>query len=361
MIFLAKQNNGAERDFIEYWAAEQQFVHGGNPYSQSAILRLERSAGQSSNVVQVSYSPPVALCLALPLGFVDADLGNVLWMLVLAASLLISIRILWILNGRPPNRLHLLGYCFAPVMACLIAGQLGIFFLLAVALFLLFHKTRPYWAGIVLMPCALKPHLFLPVAVTLVLWSFTRKEHRILAGFSIALLASCGLTLCFDPSVWMQYIRLMEKVKVMDVYVPTVSMTLRVLIDRSAEWLQLVPEAAACLWAAWYFWTRQDQWDWMDHGMLVLLISVVCAPYSWFTDESVVLPAVLAGVYRAENAGCSLLPFGIVAGVALIEITMKVPISSLFYLWTPLAWLTWYLYATWVARSAPVEVRTEPL
>jgi len=251
MIFLAKQNNGAERDFIEYWAAEQQFVHGGNPYSQTAILRLERSAGQSSNVVQVSYSPPVALCLALPLGFVDADLGNVLWMLALAASLLISIRILWILNGRPPNRLHLLGYCFAPVMACLIAGQLGIFFLLAVVLFLLFHKTRPYWAGIVLMPCALKPHLFLPLAVTLVLWCFTRNEHRILTGFSIALLVSCGLTLCFDPHVWTQYIQLMEKVKVMDVYVPTVSMTLRVLIDRSAVWLQLVPEAVACLWAAW--------------------------------------------------------------------------------------------------------------
>jgi len=99
----------------------------------------------------------------------------------------------------------------------------------------------------------------------------------------------------------------------------------------------------------------------MDQGMLVLLVSVACAPYSWFTDESVVLPAVLAGVYRAENAGCSLLPFGIVAGVALIEITMKVPISSLFYLWTPLAWLTWYLYATWVAGRAPAEVRTEPI
>jgi hypothetical protein len=41
------------------------------------------------------------------------------------------------------------------------------------------------------------------------------------------------------------------------------------------------------------------------------------------------------------------LPIGLIAGVALIEVAAKVPITSNFFLWTAPAWLAWYLYATW--------------
>ena len=39
----------------------------------------------------------------------------------------------------------------------------------------------------------------------------------------------------------------------------------------------------------------------------------------------------------------SLLPFGCIAGVALIEVVSGVPLNSGFYLWTAPAWLLWYL------------------
>jgi hypothetical protein len=84
----------------------------------------------------------------------------------------------------------------------------------------------------------------------------------------------------------------------------------------------------------------------MDQGLLLLLVSVLCAPYAWFSDEAVLLPAVLAGIYRADDSGRSLLPFGFIAGVALIEVFAEIPMTSLFYLWTVPAWLAWYLYAT---------------
>ncbi len=359
LIFIAKQNNAAQRDFIVYWAAGQQLVHGGNPYDEAAALKLERAVGYRRATAQAWLSPPVAFFLALPLGFVSANLASILWMLALLACLVASIRIIWAMNGRPPTRLHLLGYCFAPVMECLMAGQLGIFLLLAVVLFLYFHKSRPLLAGTLLLPCALKPHLFLPLAIVLLLWSFHRRTYRVLAAFLVTLLASCALTLCFDVHVWSQYFRMMAATEVMQDYVPTLSATLRFLVDRNAVWIQLIPEAAACLWAIWCFWTRRDRWDWMDRGLLVLLVSVVCTPHAWFTDESVVLPAVLAGVYRAADSGRSLVPFGIVAGVAMIEVMLAIPITSGYYLWTPLAWLAWYLYAT-RSKSAPAgELRDE--
>ena len=72
-------------------------------------------------------NPPLAFLLAWPLGWVGSNVGIVLWFIFLLFSLVASIHMLWTLHGRPDNRLHLLGYCFAPVMGCLMLGQFGLF------------------------------------------------------------------------------------------------------------------------------------------------------------------------------------------------------------------------------------------
>jgi len=345
LFFGLSNKSAANRDFIEYWAAGQQLIHGANPYDGAAILRIERAVGFDGNKPKITFSPPVAFFLALPLGFVSAKTGLVLWSLALLAGVSLSIWILWLLHGRPDSRYHLLGYLFAPVLACQMAGQLGTFLLLGVVLFLYFHKSRPYLAGAALLLCALKPHLFLPFAIVLLLWAIDRKTYRILAGFAATLLASCALTLSFDSSVWSQYSRMMSATGVLHAFVPTLSVVLRFLVDRNAVWLQFLPEAGGCLWAIWYFWTRRDRWGWADQGLLLLLVSAVCTPYAWFSDEAMLLPAVLAGVYRVVESGRSIMPLGVIGGAALIEVLAEVKMTSPFYLWTVPAWLAWYLYA----------------
>ena len=148
----------------------------------------------------MTLSPPVALGMLFPLGFVSPKTGLTLWMLALIASLLVSIWIIWVLNGRPDSGYHFGGYLFAPTIACLLLGQIGTFLLLGVALFLYFYERQPFLAGIVLLPCVWKPHLFLPFFIVLFLWSVSRKEYRIVAGFLAAVVASCALTLHFDPA-----------------------------------------------------------------------------------------------------------------------------------------------------------------
>jgi hypothetical protein len=345
LFFGLSDKSAANRDFIEYWAAGQQMIHGANPYDGEAILRLERAVGLDSNKPKITFSPPVAFFLVLPLGFVSAKTGVILWSLALLTSLSISNWILWMLNGRPASRLHLLGYFFAPVLACQMAGQLGTFLLLGVVLFLYFHQSQPYLAGTALLPFSLKPHLFLPLAIVLLLWSIDQKVYRILAGFSAILLATCVLTLCFDIHVWSQYSEMMSSTGVLGAFVPTLSAMFRLIIHRNAVWLQFLPEAGACVWAIWYFWTRRSRWSWMDQGLLVFLVSVACAPYAWFTDEAMLLPAVLAALYRVVNSGRSVLPLGLIGGTALIEVLASVKLTSPFYLWTVPAWLGWYLYA----------------
>ena len=345
-VLILEDGNVEQRDFISYWAAGHQLVQGKNPYDGAAIRKLELTAGYDQSYLLVMRNPPAALFLAAPLGFLSPNAGFLFWMIALVASLVASIRMLWILHGRRTDRLHLLGYCFAPVMACLMAGQFGIFLLLGIVLLLYYHKSQPVLAGAALLLCAAKPHLLLPFGIVLLLRVFERKTYRILAGFCAALLASCALVFCFDIHAWSQYVREIYSAGIMDEFIPTLSGFLRLLLHRDAVWLQFLPEAAACLWALWYFWSRRSRWDWMNQGLLLLIVSVLCAPYAWFTDEAILLPAVLAGVYRADDAGRSLLPFGLVAGAAMIEVFVKVQMTSGWYVWTVPAWLAWYLYAT---------------
>jgi hypothetical protein len=339
--------NAAERDFISYWAAGQQLVHGANPYDLDAVQGLERAVGRKeSQLVLTMRNPPIAFFLAWPLGLISPKTGLILWLFLLLAGMVVSVRLLWLLNGRPASVYHLLCFLYAPILSCMMAGQFGIFLLLGVVLFLYLQRSHPFFAGAALLLCALKPHLFLPFGVVLVLWTVSWKSYRVLAGFSTALLASCALSYWLDANAWSQYNQMMHAGGALNEQVPTLSVYFRFLVDRNALWLQFLPLTAACAWATWYFWTRREPWNWLDHGLVLLLVGAVCTPFGWFTDESMLLPAILAGLYRAEGARRSVWPLAVVAGIAFIEVIALVPLTSKYFLWTTPAWLGWYLYAT---------------
>lgn len=340
-------------DFISYWAAGKQLVHHGNPYDASAILRIQQSAGYTATHAFFMRNTPLAFFLALPLGFFGATAGGVLWSMTMLAALIRSIWMLWVLHGRPADRLHLLGYCFPPVFACLLTGQMGMFLLLGVVLFLYFHQSRPVIAGAALLLCALKPHIFLPVLVVLVAWIVTSRAYRIVAGAAIALTASLALAVFLDPGAWTHYLQMMQAANLQDDYIPTLSLFFRLAVDRNLAWLQFVPAFFGSAWALWYFLTRRRQWHWMQHGSLLLLVSVLVAPYAWPTDQVVLLPAILAALYSARSRTVMFL---YIAASALVEIEVfsGIPIMhSAWYLWTTPAWLALYLYAVRNAALAP--------
>jgi hypothetical protein len=344
------------RDYIEYWAAERLLIEGRNPYDPAGILHEQQAAGMADAEPKISLSPPIAVFFALPLGRVNAKTGLIAWQLISLACLCLSILLLWQEFGRSPSGYHLLGLCFPPAISCLMAGQLGIFFLLSATLFLRFNRTQPWLAGAALLPCALKPHLFLPLAVVLVLWSLRRKDPRIPGGFLLALVVSCSLSLWVDPRIWSQYRQLIHAAHIMDVFLPTAGVALRFAIDRSAHWIEFVPLALACAWAVWYYWTRRQTWEWKRQGMLLLMVSVAAAPYSWFSDEAVLFPAVLAAIYAAKKTPRFWALFGLIALAGMVGTIAAIQLPSPFYVWTAPAWLGWYLYATSGERGANARV-----
>jgi len=357
LAFATSGSDAANSDYICYWAAGQQLAHHANPYDGAAILRIEKAYGFNGSYAVFMRNPPSALFMALPLGFLGERAGAIVWTLATLAALMVSIRLIWIMHGRPADRLHLVGYCFSPAMACLFGCQMGAFLLLGIVLFLYFRERQPYSAGAALLLCMMKPHLFVPFGLVLFAWILTRRAYRILAGAAVALGASVALSFLLDPYGWSHYAAMVKGETLQNQWIPTVSLMFRLVIDRHAVWLQILPVLAASLWALWYFWRNHERWDWMDHGSLLLLVSVMVAPYAWYTDETVVLPAILAALYRASNYGRSLLPFVFVAGAALAEFFAGVHTTSGFYVWTAPAWLALWLMARY-AKPAQIPLTT---
>ena len=172
LFFVLSDKIAANKDFIAYWTAGHRLAQGANPYDFEAVGGMERAFGGST--LTVMRNPPDAFFLVLPLSLCSPKIGLLLWMMALLAAFSLSLWILWFLNGRPDNRLHLLGCLFAPALICLLVGQIGIFLLLGVVLFLYLRRKRPFLAGAAILLCALKPHLFVSFFAVLLVWAVNR-------------------------------------------------------------------------------------------------------------------------------------------------------------------------------------------
>ena len=349
LAFAMTGSNAANKDFVTYWAAGKQLVRHANPYDAAEILRLEREAGCKENRPYFMRNPPTSFFLALPFGLMSEWFAAMLWSLLLVASLVVSIRMIWVMEGRQAGRLHLIGYIFPPALECLTIGQVGILLLLGLTGFLYFHKTRPVVAGLSLVLCLVKPHLFLPLGVVLILWCVQRRSYRILAGIAIGLAGCLLLTQIVDAAAWSQYFQMMREENLKGEAIPTLSLLFRAAIDLHAGWLQFVPVVLAAGWAVWYF-RKATDWQWNHEGLLLLTVSVMVAPYVWLTDEAVVLPAILHGIYVLANKGRSLTPFVCIVLPVLAGVIAGKTMDSWWYVWTSPAWFVFYLYAI---RSEP--------
>ena len=165
--------NVSERDSIAYWAAGRLLIHGQNPYETGVVLRLEQQSGYQAAKPLVLRTPPWSLFMTFPLGALDAFWAWILWIAISMGSLLLVLRMCWRMYGRADlskNVFLLAGYTFAPIAACLVAGQMGILLLLGLTLFLWLESDYPVLAGAALLLPFAKPHLLSLFWVALLFW-----------------------------------------------------------------------------------------------------------------------------------------------------------------------------------------------
>jgi hypothetical protein len=352
LALLLTGNHPGGRDFVAYWVAGHQIVHHANPYDSATVFALERSVGfpAESNPL-LMRNPPSALPLVMPLGFLSLRAASLLWSLLLIAAFAGSVHMLRVLLGCRAGRLQWLGYSFGPALACIFSGQTGLFCLLGLVVFLRLHRTRPFAAGAALWFCALKPHLFLPFGVVLLAWIVLDRSYGVFAGAAASMCASSALIWSLDPAAWSQYRSMMQSSWLDREFIPCLGVALRFLIRPQAMWIEYLPAAAGCVWAVFYYARNRIAWDWLQHGALLMLVSIFVTPYAWLSDQSLLIPALLLGAYRATSRWQIGL---LLAATAAIEVQLLsgVTVHSPQFLWTAPLWLTWYLYVT---ASAPAS------
>lgn len=331
------------RDFVSYWATGQQLVHHANPYDRASVSQMEHAAGLDAGAVLIMRNPPWALPLAWPLGFLGLRVAALLWSLMLAGCLVVSVEIVRRLHGSPGNTIHWLGLGFTPALICLTMGQTALLALLGLALFLRFYKERPLAAGVALWLCALKPHLFLPFGVALLAWVVYARAWKLLAGAGTALAASSALAFAIAPHAWPDYAQMLRSPLVNSEYIPCLADALRHWLWPQITWTQYVPAAAECVWALVYFWRRRARWDWVKNSGPLMLVSLLFAPYVWLYDQCLAIPALLEAAYTTRSQ-VLLTALALMIFIADLELC-GVNVISPLWLWTAPAWLGWYAVA----------------
>jgi hypothetical protein len=347
ILLFAATTHPVRMDYSEYWASAQLLVHHNNPYSPASVFAVEKAAGRPATTPLIMLNPPWTLFLVAPLGFCGLHFGLFLWTLASTACVLVSSRLL----EMPPND-RPLAFLFAPVIACILSGQSAPFLLLGFTLFLRYHSNRPFLAGASLLLMAIKPHLFLVFWLLLFVDCVYRRRLLMLAGGLSALAAATAFSMFFDPRIFQHYFTTMREFNRQG-FLPTASMLFRILIDPHAVWLLLVPSIAAAIWALWYYLRWRQSWNWKSHGMLLILVTILVSPYGFFTDEIVLLPSVVFALSFPRRRRNSVWILLLINGAALVIIfATQSSLASSAFLWTPLAWLGWFLYAT-AKPSAP--------
>ena len=349
------RENVSQRDSIQYWAAGKLLIHRDNPYDVDNTYELEISQGYAQNRPVLVRTPPWSLFLFLPLGLVNAFWGWLLWIAASVASMIVAMRLCWKMYGKDEkfrSVFLMVGYLFAPVLACLEAGQIGFVLLIGIVLFLFYETKRPFVAGAALILPFAKPHLLVFFFVAFFLWVVARKKFAVAGGLITALTVATIVALICDPRAFQHYREFASASGVGGEFIPTFSGVLRLILFRQYFQAQFVPLALGFVWCVLFCIKNMSRWSWRDHGLTVMAVSILTTPYGWLTDEVVLLPAILFAAMcifaRKQELRVMtkivLLVFGFLNWIMLLLVAAQVPLQSGIYFWSSLLWVAWYFY-----------------
>ena len=369
------QSKLPQRDSIAYWSAAELLIHHSDPYNSASVLDLERRHGYENPRPLVLRTPPWSLFMILPLAFFSPFWAWVAWLAVLLLCLMAGLRLCRRMYARddvPPNALTIVAYLFAPVAACVVAGQMGLVLMLGIVLFLYLEQDHPVFAGAALIFPLAKPHLLSLFWIVFIIWLLLRRKSRVASGLAAAFALANLLAVLFDAHIFVHYHAMLVQQNISDEFIPALSGMLRLFFFRQYFWAQLVPLAAGIVWSLLYVQANWSTWNWREHGPALLVVSVFVTPYEWISDETILLPAILQAmvfVYTARNvlrlsSKLALFSFALLDILLLLILRAQVPFSTGIYFWSSLVWFGWYFYARRVHRKflnsgVPVSVAAQ--
>ncbi len=283
-------------DFAAYWPVGRLLLAGQNPYDPGAIEALQRSVGDTMGGDSVVRYPPWSLPLLLPFATLPYVPGWYLW--ILLQVLLVGVSSVWLwhlLGGRGKPGIPLaVAFCFPAGLFVALGGQIGGVLLLGVSFFLwaILHR-RDGLAGVSLGLLTLKPHLFLPLGLVVLLWAARERRWRVPVVAVMTVIAGSALAVALRPAVFSDFGEFLRT--------PGTSWQRALALGTAASsalgtrepWLQWVPAVLATILVALLWGHFADRFDWRRALPLILALGLVSAPYLLVHDLVLLVPALL--------------------------------------------------------------------
>ncbi|MFO0802310.1 MAG: glycosyltransferase 87 family protein [Gemmataceae bacterium] len=345
-------------DFLHYWAAGRLNATGGDPYDADQLLALQREAGRPVDKPAVMmWNPPWVLSLAMPFGLLPPRTSQLFWLLAQLAILVWSADRFWsAFGGEAKHRPWVWGgaIAFYPLMYLVFAGQSSGWLLLGLAGLLSTNRMA------MLLPfLAVKPHLFVPIWIVLLLEAIRTVRSRTMLGIGLSVgVAATVVPVLVNPEVWPQYFAAMSRPvdaahsPLSGWRSPLIGWWVRNAVMPEAFWIQAVPTALLAILTPIYWWQRRTNWDWSAELPRLVLAGLVCSPYgAWPYDQIVLLVPLAAGLAALVGHGlrirlaAGLLALGIVNGIAM---TIR---EGEHFVWVPPAIAVWYAWASSVRHA----------
>lgn len=283
-------------DFAAYWPVGRLLLTGQNPYDAGAIEALQHSVGDTLGGDSVVRYPPWALPLLLPFAASPYVPGWFLW--IVLQVLLVGVSSVWLWHmlggrGRPAIPLGV-AFGFPAGLFAALGGQIGGVLLIVVSAFLwAILRRHDLVAGIFLGVLTMKPHLFIPLGIVVVLWSVRDRRWHVLVGAFLTVLVGSVLAVLFRPGIFADYQELLVAPGTSWQRALAVGTAASTAMGGRAPWLQWVP---AVLIGALVIglWVRfREIFDWRRNLPLVLVLGLLAAPYLLIHDLVLLIPALL--------------------------------------------------------------------
>lgn len=334
-------------DYMQYWSAGRAVSTGRNPYDGGVLYPLQQEIGTSWNDPVMMWNPPWTLPLTLPLGMMHWRTGQLVWFALNFAAVAGSALLLWRIFAGPRERAWLaltLALGFAPTLFLLLLGQISGLLLLGIVGFLWATRQRRFaLAGTLAALTAIKPHLFVPFALLLILEAIHKSHSRrtILVG-GITLAICSVVPLAWNPEVWSQYREATgagaaaSHNTIHEWVHPTLGYAIRQALPGEPFRAQFLPLLVVLPLVVLHWYRRRATWDWTPELPRVILVSLLAAPYgAWGFDLVVLLvPVVQAAVWLLPYRALAIrfaVAFGVLNLLALLTLLSENSMTNVWF------------------------------
>lgn len=365
------------QDLVYYFTAYQLFAAGENPYDtvrQNELLE-QLALPEPPDRVNLMY-PPWLLPLFAPVLSFSLQQAKAL-LVIINVLCLAAIPIVLAFAVRPRGRvLHpslLFAALYVPAFETIRLGQVILLTTTALALTMLaIAKGRDLLAGAMLAVVGIKPHLVVPFGLVLIYWIVLERRWKIPVAAVVTVALLSLIAHLVSPGIVGHWIANSREVSDTFTIFKTATLTFAarsLLIGEDGtppNWPLIVFPALAASATVIHLAIRRPRIELARAAPLMLIVSVLFAPYAWYHDHTVLLVAqalmillllehsVPTRVRHTAWTGIFLLHAGALAlGVFVLE-------GQHSFFWFPLGLLAVWLYMSRALRLTALGLPRQP-